>query len=84
MIFSRPCGTLRAFKSYPGLSSWATLSRPCGTVLRDSQQSFVRLAVALGGAAPRRYRPMYAGATRISCTLHQPGPRVRLSVRKAA
>ena len=26
VIFSRPCGTLRAVKFYPGLASWATLS----------------------------------------------------------
>jgi hypothetical protein len=31
MIFSRPCGTIRVCKSYPGLSSWATFSRPYGT-----------------------------------------------------
>ena len=31
MIFSPPYGTPRAFKFYPGLSSWATFSRPCGT-----------------------------------------------------
>ncbi len=31
VIFSRPCGTGRRSKPYPGLASWANLSRPCGT-----------------------------------------------------
>ena len=32
-VLSRPCGTGPRVKSYPGLASWATLSRPYGTVL---------------------------------------------------
>jgi hypothetical protein len=30
-IFSRPCGTARLAHANPGLTSWATLSRPYGT-----------------------------------------------------
>jgi hypothetical protein len=35
-IFSRPYGTGRAFKSNPGLTSWAKFSRPCGTEFGNS------------------------------------------------
>ena len=45
---------------------------------------FAREAVALEGATPRLFRPMYAGATRISCAWLHPCLRVRLSVGKAA
>ena len=34
-----PYGTVRAFNNYPGLTSWATLSRPCGTQFRDEVHS---------------------------------------------
>ena len=58
MIFSRPYGTLRAFKSYPGLSSWATLSRPCGT-----ESGFSRRVFGLGPFMHRQRLALF-GETR--------------------
>src|ERR1700722_13339354 len=58
VIFSRPCGTLRLSNPTqdcrPGLHSAVPTGLFCGI----PNSLFVRLAVALGGAAPRRYRPM--------------------------
>src|ERR1700734_2727751 len=34
-----PYGTIRAFNTYPGLTSWATLNRPFGTELGNFQLS---------------------------------------------
>ena len=40
MVFSRPNGTHSFFKSYPGLTSWAILRRPCGTEFEGPHADF--------------------------------------------